>query len=101
MLNNNHSLDQNKNEGFLLNASLPRHIFVLVPPKPGPGFPMSYVMVFFLCLVNSIKMSGDSSFFIIGGIDDHHCLIFLFIMYKYTHFEIYLEICFGLVYVPL
>ena len=28
-------------------------------PKPGPGFPMSYVMVFF---VSSVKVRGDSLF---------------------------------------
>ena len=31
-------------------------------PKPGPAFPTSYVMVF-LCLVSSVKMRGDCSFY--------------------------------------
>jgi hypothetical protein len=31
-------------------------------PKPGPAFPTSYVMVF-LCLVSSVKMRGDFSFY--------------------------------------
>ena len=33
-----------------------------VCPKQGPAFPMSYVMVF-LCLVSSVKMRGDCSFY--------------------------------------
>jgi hypothetical protein len=51
----------------------------LTPPhlcaclKPGPGFPMPYVVVLFLCSVSSVeKKRGD-----IGRIVDHQCLNFL------------------------
>ena len=39
-------------------------------------------MSYFLCLERSVKMRGDCSFcFVdIGGIDDHHCLNFLYIV---------------------
>ena len=41
-------------------------------PKPGPGFPMPYVVVF-LC-VQLVKMSGEFVRFAdIGGIVYHHC----------------------------
>ena len=42
-------------------------------PKAGPGFSASHVAVF-LCLVSSVKIRGDYSFFFIGRIDD--CLTF-------------------------
>ena len=42
-------------------------------PKPGPGFPMSYVVVF-LCVQLLVKVSGDFVRFTdIGGIVYHHC----------------------------
>ena len=47
-----------------------------VCPKSGPGFPTSYVMVF-VC-AQLAKMRDSCSFIDIGGIDDHHCLNFLF-----------------------
>jgi hypothetical protein len=44
-------------------------------PKPGPGFPTSCCGVF--CFQLRWKVIGH--FVEIGGIDDHHCLNFLFI----------------------
>ena len=46
-------------------------------PKPGPRFSPSYVLVF-LCL---ILLEFIVRFVDIGGIVDHHCLNFLFIIY--------------------
>ena len=47
--------------------------------KPGPGFPMPYVVVFVVCVqcLEVVVRFVD----IIGGIVDHLCLNFLFIMY--------------------
>ena len=44
-----------------LSISLP-HFYAC--PKPGPGFLTSYVMVFSLCSVSSVKMRGDCSFYL-------------------------------------
>ena len=51
----------------------------LTPPhfcsysKPGPGFPMSYVVVF-LCVQLLVKVSGDFVCFAdIGGLAYNHC----------------------------
>jgi hypothetical protein len=55
--------------GIPLNRFNPPHFCAC--PKQGPGFPTSHVMVF-LCSV-------IVHFVDIGGIDDHHCLNFLFI----------------------
>jgi hypothetical protein len=43
--------------------------------KPGRGFPTSYIVVFFVKFVD------------IGGMDDHHCLTFLFITCVYIHYK--------------
>jgi hypothetical protein len=50
-------------------------------PKPGHGFLTSHVVIL-LCSVSSVKTRGDwgFGFFFIGGIVDHHCLNFLFII---------------------
>ena len=45
-------------------------------PKPEPGFPMSYVMFFFL--FNDLTSGFIVCFIDINGIVDHHCLTFLF-----------------------
>ena len=47
-------------------------------PKPGSGFPMSYVMVFCVQRVQ-LRWEMIVRFVDIGGIDDYHCLNFLFI----------------------
>ena len=47
-------------------------------PKPGLGLPMSYVMVFCVQQVQ-LRCEMIVRFVDIGGIDDYHCLIFLFI----------------------
>ena len=41
-------------------------------PKPGPGFPTSYVMVFFM--FNELKCEVIVHLVDIGGIVDHDCL---------------------------
>ena len=48
-------------------------------PKPGPGFPTSYAVIFLLWSVSSAKTRSDLFYFVdIGGIDNHHYLNFLF-----------------------
>ena len=47
-------------------------------PKPGPGFPTSYVVVFFVFI--ELKWEVVVRFVDIGGIIDHHYLHFLFII---------------------
>ena len=49
--------------------------------KLGPGFPTSHVMVFMLS-ISSVNIR-DNCFVAIGGIVDHHCLNFLFIINFY------------------
>jgi hypothetical protein len=46
---------------------------------PGPWFPMSYVVVFFL-MFNDLRWGVAVCFVDIGGIIDHHCLNSLFTM---------------------
>jgi hypothetical protein len=48
-------------------------------PKPGPGFPTSYVMVF--CMFNESRRDVIVRFVDIG---DHHCLRFVFIKHLHT-----------------
>jgi hypothetical protein len=47
--------------------------------KPGPGFLTSYVMVCFV--FSELRWEVIVRYVAIGGIVDHHCLIFLFIIY--------------------
>ena len=47
-------------------------------PKPGPGFPPSYVMVFLM--FNDLKSEVIVCFVDVGKIVDLHCLKFLFIL---------------------
>jgi len=47
---------------------------------PVPGFPTTYVLVFFLCSVSLVKMKG---FVGIVGFDYHHCLNFLFMLFEF------------------
>ena len=47
-------------------------------PKPGPEFPSSYVVVFFK--FNELRWEVIVCFVNIGGIVDHHCDNFLFII---------------------
>jgi hypothetical protein len=49
-------------------------------PKPGPRFPSANVMVYFVFsdLMCEVVVRFDD----MGGIDDHHCLNFLNIMYQ-------------------
>jgi hypothetical protein len=48
--------------GISLNGLTPPHLCAC--PKPGHGFPTSYVMIlrYFVCSVSSAKMRGDCSF---------------------------------------
>ena len=51
--------------------------------EPGPGFSTLYVVffVFFLCSVSSVlRLEVIVRFVDIGGIADHYCLNFLFII---------------------
>ena len=45
--------------------------YFYVCPKPGPGFSVSYVVVFFM--FQSFEIWADCLFCCIGGIVDHHC----------------------------
>jgi hypothetical protein len=47
-------------------------------PMPGSEFPRPYAMFFFSSL-NGLRSEVIVRFVDIGGIVDHHCLIFLFI----------------------
>jgi hypothetical protein len=42
-----------------------------------------HVVVFFCVQLIQLRWEGIVCFVDIGGIDDHHCLNFLFIMYMY------------------
>ena len=54
-------------------------------PKAGPGFQMSYVVVFFM--FNDLRWEVFVCFVNIGGIVDHHCSNFLIIIiYKLSVF---------------
>ena len=46
-------------------------------PKPGPGFPTSYVMVFFV--LSELRWEAIVCVVDIGGIGDHRCFYFLLI----------------------
>ena len=70
--------------GITLNCLILPHFCAC--PKPGPGFPMSYVKVFFL--VQGVKMRSDWSLIDNGGIVNHQCLIFLFIINLYLDISI-------------
>jgi len=48
-------------------------------PKQGSGYPTSYVVIFYL--FNDLRWEVIVRFVDNGGIVDHHCLNFLFIMY--------------------
>jgi hypothetical protein len=48
-------------------------------PKPGPGFPTSYVVFFMFNELREVIVL----FFNNGEIVDHHCLNFLSVMVKY------------------
>ena len=65
---------QEQQVGILLTCLTPPHLCAC--PKPGPGFPTSYVMVFFVFRVNE---SLIVRFVDIGRIVDHHGLNFLLI----------------------
>ena len=57
--------------------------------KPGPGFLTSYIIVTSLFFMfNVLRSEVNACFVDIGGIVDHHCLNFLFIIeqlkVKYT-----------------
>jgi hypothetical protein len=65
-------------ETFSVQKLLTRHI---VMPVQSQGLYFQRHMLWsYLCSVSSVKMVNDCSFFDIGGIYDHHCLIFLFII---------------------
>ena len=51
-------------------------------PKPGPGFPSPYVVVFLCVQWVQLRWEVIVHFIDIGGIDDHHCLKILFIINK-------------------
>jgi hypothetical protein len=50
-------------------------------PKPGPGFPKSYDVGFFSVQWISLRWEGIVSFIDFGGIDGHHSLHILFIIF--------------------
>ena len=52
--------------------------------KPGPDFPTSYVVVFFM--ICELRREVVVHFVDIGGIVDHRCLNFLFINFKQQAF---------------
>jgi hypothetical protein len=56
------------------------HFCVCPKLKPGPGFPTSYVVIFFV--FNCLSRDVIVCFVDIGGIVDQYCLKFLFIMQK-------------------
>ena len=68
------SSHQERRVGIPLTDLTPPHLCAC--PKPGPGFPMSHVVVF-LCWWEM------DCFVDIVGIDDHQCLSFLFIIWVY------------------
>jgi hypothetical protein len=47
--------------------------YVCACPKPGPGFPTSYVVVFWGVQWVQLRWEVIVRFIDIGGIDDHHC----------------------------
>ena len=70
---------------ILLTGLTPPHFCAC--PKPGHGFPTSYVVVF-VVFSNFrweviVRREVIVRFVDIGGIDDHHCLNFLFIKLKF------------------
>ena len=54
------------------SSLLPIHF--CASPKPGTGFPSTYVVVFFF---NHLKRDVVVCFVVISGFHFHHCLIFL------------------------
>ena len=53
----------------MLTGLIPPHLCAC--PKPGFGFPMSYIMVFFK--LNDLRREVAVRSVDIGGIVDHHC----------------------------
>ena len=60
--------------GWWSHSSIYCPIHVCTSPKPGTGFPSTYVVVFFS---NHLKRDVVVCFVDIGGFYFHHCLIFL------------------------
>ena len=48
-------------------------------PKPGPGFPILYV-VDFVCVFSELRREMIVCFVDTGGIVNHHCLNFLLVI---------------------
>ena len=71
-----HSIDYE--ETFSVKKLLTRHI--VMPVQSQNLYFQRHMLWSYLCSVSSVKMINDCSFFDIGGIYDHHCLIFLFII---------------------
>ena len=90
-VNNKHILDdenwvwckliyQERRDGIPLTGLTPPHICAC--PKTGPGFSTPYVMVFFFWVFSELTWEVIVRFVDIGGIVDHYCLNFLFIILK-------------------
>ena len=60
---------------------------ICVCSKPGPRFPMPYVMVFLM--FNGLMLEVVVCFVDIGGIADRHCLNFLFIIIQLIILKLY------------
>ena len=72
-------LKSNYQEGMvkiLITGLTPPHFCTY--SKTGPWFPTSYVLAFFV--FSALRWEVIVRFIDIGGIDDHHCLNFLFVM---------------------
>ena len=62
----------------LTGLTLPRFY---AGPKPGPGFPTSYVVVFFVYMFNELRWEVIVWFVDISEIVNHHCLNIPFIKF--------------------
>ena len=56
----------------VVDSEIPVHFCAY--PKPGSGFPTSYVVVFFFFFINKLRCEVIVCFVDIGGIVDYLCL---------------------------
>ena len=73
---------QDRRVGIPLTSINPLHFCACT--KPGPRFPKSYVVAFCVQWVQ-LRWEVIVHFVDIGGIDDHHCLNFLFLTYFFSY----------------
>ena len=66
--------------GIPLTSLTPPHFYAC--PKPGPGFPMSHVIVF-LCSVSSVKMRGNCSFYWYWWICFPSVILLFYLLYAF------------------